>query len=630
MNRTGFAPKMGSRTLFLATMIVAAAGCKVTSSGLPPFGGGGGGGGGGGATSGSAASNEEVRPIENTCDTEYRSPEAIADGVPPAPCEFIDGGDPVFRRRNFVRPKVAAAPGRPTVGRVRPPWCASVNVEGSAGAQVLITYIDAGLAGESAFFDSASNAAVAMCVDPDYPRAQDVASAYIQLWVNATGASPQAVSDWLATMADDDKHDEEIQATCKRWDNLSNESDRDRDLQGLVASLFSCPGPGVRAPIWHLDREGNPPVLMTMARLQQCARGDDINIQFLTAWAACRPEVALLSAAKLDAELTGGNFNASARASLKLDFETLQARIAMLDTELEKQAGSDPALRAVLIDAPAKAWAEWQAGYQAHRAEVDAARAYEEVWFGNSKSAKRGCLAKAQASFASYVRSKPWQSVDEMAALATDPIGGILAEYLRQCLVAEGDAQGEAMITALIASGMPRRGPRFAVAIGMRAALAEVMSDRERFAIQPDFLDIPMGGDVVGSGFSYRMRADYSGVVSKVEPKGDRVIVSFKAERWSEDERECIETNKIIGWRPDGTPMYRQNCRYTGKKVQRESQAYAFHLPKELAGGIKPGVFVEYSTGSEYTDKIFNGVAVHVWADNQKKKLVAAYGVLAP
>ena len=76
--------------------------------------------------------------------------------------------------------------------------------------------------------------------------------------------------------------------------------------------------------------------------------------------------------------------------------------------------------------------------------------------------------------------------------------------------------------------------------------------------------------------------------------------------------------------------MYRQNCRYTGKKVQRESQAYAFHLLKELAGGIKPGVFVEYSTGSEYTDKIFNGVAVHVWADNQKKKLVAAYGVLAP
>ena len=350
---------------------------------------------------------------------------------------------------------------------------------------------------------------------------------------------------------------------------------------------------------------------MTMARLAKCANWDDIsNIQFLASWAACRPEAALLVDAKFDAEVKAGNFNASARASLKLDFEVLKARIALLDTALEKQAASDPALRAVLIDAPAKAWKEWQAGYQAHRAEVDAARAYEEVWFGNSKSAKRGCLAKAQESFASYVRSKPWQSVDDMAAIATDPIGGILAEYLRQCLVAEGDAQGEAMITALIGSGMPRRGPRFAVAIGMRAALAEVMSDRERFAIQPDFIDIPMGGDVVGSGFSYRMRADYSGVVSKVEPKGDRLIVSFKAERWSEDERECIETNKIIGWRPDGTPMYRQNCRYTGKKVQRESQAYAFHLPKELAGGIKPGVFVEYSTGSEYTDKIFNGVAV--------------------
>ena len=87
MNRTGFAPKMGSRTLFLASLIIAAVSCKVTSSGLPPFGGGGGGGGGTSGGSG-AVSSEEVQPIASSCAEDgRRTPEEIADGVPPWPCE---------------------------------------------------------------------------------------------------------------------------------------------------------------------------------------------------------------------------------------------------------------------------------------------------------------------------------------------------------------------------------------------------------------------------------------------------------------------------------------------------------------------------------------------------------------
>jgi hypothetical protein len=208
----------------------------------------------------------------------------------------------------------------------------------------------------------------------------------------------------------------------------------------------------------------------------------------------------------------------------------------------------------------------------------------------------------------------------------------ILFEYARSCNEAEGREHMASILTQWIQWGKPGRGPRVAAQVAMASVVARIVSDRPKFAITPDMLSM---GNVsapvpMGYGRHDEVTVEKAGFVSKVEKKGDKVYVTFKTDKWVEDERDCHYGNHIVMFSNDGTPIYETICKLTGRKVTRSETSEPFYTAPELARGIEKGVFVRYRTGVDRDDKnIFNGTPVEVWKNQEMKVLVALYGVLA-
>jgi hypothetical protein len=134
----------------------------------------------------------------------------------------------------------------------------------------------------------------------------------------------------------------------------------------------------------------------------------------------------------------------------------------------------------------------------------------------------------------------------------------------------------------------------------------------------------------MGYGRHDQVTVEKAGIVAKVEKKGDNVYVTFKTDKWSEDEENCHSGSRIVMFERDGTPIYEWICKRTGRKVTRSSTSEPFYTTAEMAKGIAPGVFVRYRTGSERdAANIFAGTPAEVWKNQDMKVLVAIYGVLA-
>lgn len=575
-------------------------------------------------------------PAGRACDIDRRLAEEEADGVPRSPCEADPYSEEQIewtRKKRFVRRAVAPAPGRPAVGRYRAPWCLAGTNDTTSAIEVRRA-IDAALSSatgaDRALFAGLERAPALLCVDPDEPRFQELAGAYMQLWVNATGASLASVEEYIAQWRNLDARERLARETCARWDDLSTRAKPARALGALTAPVFGCSVLGEEASLWHLDAQATPSALAMMTRIDGCLLGDDpTSGQALAAFAACRPELPLLDRARLDAELEAGGYNPWARASAHFELERLLTRVASYEAALTRAVGSDAALAAVLVDAPAKGWAEWHTTFAAHRKELEGARAYEATWYGNSKAAKRGCLSGTVRAFSDHVRTRPWKSVEGMTTVATSAVGAVLAEQVRQCAEAEDEEALATTMQRLIRSGMPRRGPRMAVLVAMQTALREVLADRERFAIDMTWLAPFFGDTPFGMGEQLRIENPAGGTVASLEPRGSRALLTFAVESWSEDEVECQDTGKVIGVRPDGTFMYGQTCRATGRSVTRTSGGGRYLVPAAMTAGIRKGVHVELATRGT-VDGIVGAVPVEVWTDKGRTRLLAAYGVAAP
>jgi hypothetical protein len=89
--------------------------------------------------------------------------------------------------------------------------------------------------------------------------------------------------------------------------------------------------------------------------------------------------------------------------------------------------------------------------------------------------------------------------------------------------------------------------------------------------------------------------------------------------------RSCVETNRILQFRADGSPLYYQKCKDTGM-VTVDTTAVGITVPSEWADGIVPGAAVEFEAGFG-NNAARPGLPVAVYADKSKKKLVNFYGL---
>ncbi len=536
--------------------------------------------------------------------------------------------------------KVAPENGVPKVGPFKPTWCDAVdskNVSPRAlGRQTDGRYL----------WDSFSQAAKFTCSLPDDPTYQEQLGYYMQRWANMTGASKEQIAELIALRVDDDKWEAQVDATCAKLPQVSEEDGpRPIRLRKMERAVLGCDGRSVPQHLqgsamwdnedtWAFDRGAAvPSQLAGLYRVIACQpTEDEISLYALTRWAKCRKDLELLDEAKLLAELAAAGHNDYARLMALQALSSVRLEAKLADAKLDATAAKDPEMKAVLVDAPAKGWDAWVAAYEANKAAVDAAWAHEDLVNGPRLSAAKGCMAKASANLKLARGKKPAATPEDLAAAVTSGVGPIFLDQLVTCLKAEGKTMPADALRRLVEWGMPGRGPRTAAQVAMGEATAKVLADRPKFPITADMVRVdgwaPQGG-AVGYGHRQLPSAQYAGVVKTVKKEGDRVTVTFQTVKWKEKERECTQTNRILQWRPDGTPLYAENCRYTGRVVEQSSTADPFFTVSALAAAIKPGVFVTYNSGVERVGNVFEGVPVAVWSSKEKTSLLAFMGVEA-
>jgi len=533
--------------------------------------------------------------------------------------------------------KVAPAGGAPTIGPWKPTWCDALGADGADGFGALVRTTEG-----SDLWDSLPAALGHTCIDPDNPAFQAQVGAYMQRWANETGADGKQLAELFRLRADDEAWTRQGIVTCEKLVDLDEGSDRDKALRRRERAVLGCGdgtalmrprhlqvvGTNPRADLWFLDRTAAPPSqLLAVSHLLDCFSPEpEVNVYQLAGWALCRLELPALDRGKLDAELAAAGLGDHARIIAEQALAYVQLRARQYEQAFIALTGKDPDVGKVLVDAAARGWKAWQADYEAHRAVVDAAFAYEDKYFGIRKSAAKGCLPSVQGHLALVTKGKPAASFDDVLAAASDGIGPILLAHLMTCLDADLPADevdlSVQMVRELAQYGMMGRGPRTAALIAMSAAAAEIAADRPGFPLDATMFEV--GSSPLGIADNQRMLplSPKSGEVKTVKEKDGKVFVTFKTVAWKESERVCTPTSRILMWRPDGSPLYAESCKFTGRTLTQSSTAEPFWTYRAFAAGLRPGALVKYTTLRPE-----QGFPIMVYADKGGKKLTAVMGL---
>lgn len=528
---------------------------------------------------------------------------------------------------------VAAEKGAPVITKVRPSWCANVDVRGRSA-----NWLGQILKG-SYPLSQVDKAVVAMCVAPDDAVFQEQVGAYYQAWANETGQSEGQLTEFFTLNVDPAKWERQHEETCAKVAVAEEASPRDLSLGGMRKAILGCGfGSQTATPrhleatatsitdedLYHFDRGVEvPSQLAAIFRVLTCVGLDEPGEPFVLArYAGCSVDLKQLDEKRLVDELKRAGHNDYARVTALQAMAVAKRRASAVDAKLTALAKKDPDVQAALIEAPRRAWKDWETQASAHQAALDAARAAEDA------TPAKGCLPAAQAAVDGYLKSAGGSTTDALLTNATSPVGAVLLERLRACNVAEGRPEAAAMLGTVIQWGFPRRGPRFFAGLALTEAVVKAKEKRATFPIPPEASTFPGRAPVTIGERSVDLGAQYAGTVAKVTTKGARVFVTFKTEKRMEDERECHETRHIVMFRPDGSPLYETLCKMTGRKVEASSTSAPFWVWAPQAAGISAGTVVRYNGGATLVDGVTNGVPVEVTAAGSKK-LLAAMGLAA-
>ena len=546
--------------------------------------------------------------------------------------------------------KVEPVAGVATIAPRSPGWCDQIPEEELDGARLpSATSGMEALVAEKYWWATTRDILGPLCRSPDDAAVKQQTASLYQWWVNRTGLAPEQLDGWFRYFAtvpggDTSRYATAMEAACKAFPAATEEdSERERLLRGATRASLGC-ADSDGAPVWvsgthgddvawALDALETPPseLVRAYAVLQCLDEPDEIDDRALAAYAACGSDARALDAAALEQQTAA--YPELARAQARLTFAAARRIAARYEAVARARAAEDPAWKRVLFDAPADGWKAWTTAYASHRADIDAARAYEARYTGASRKAARGCWDDTYGRFASYVASARPSGLDGVKKAMTDPVGTILLESVVACADAEKQELAAATFGSLFGAARPARGPRYAAYFATLDALSDIRADRDRFPLEPDALArffsprSPVarwnGGAIAELDLA---RDDAGGVVKKVSRAGDGVRVEFKTDRWKAPYYACTPNNRILQFRPDGTPVYGSDCVYKGEQWYEQTHDPIW-VPASLAGGIKAGTFVRSNGSIERHDGAWDSIPVEVYADKSRDRLVAYLGV---
>jgi hypothetical protein len=487
-------------------------------------------------------------------------------------------------------------------------------------------------------------AARAVCNEPRSPLAQRAAAEILQDWINASGESVADATTSLAARFDDQAFEAAHESLCKVLDSRSgDDSDDDDDsnpkaLADARRHLVGCVG----TEQWQSPEidVGDLVAYAEHGSLKRDPLAHAAWVLFRTAKAldpSERPERVLLNyiidqfdlhgvtpdEVRRFADTAPFQGNHYARALLLESAGALGLAVTRYEAAVAAKS-ADPNWRELLVTAPQRGAGAWQAAaskYKDALAHSDAfAAAFPRVHFGNY--ARRGggkhpgCEKQLEADFQAIARRLPHQDTSAFVnAVSDDPLAGLLLRRLVDCRIADGDEYAANVLTELLSAVRVLPGPRTAAYYAVIDSGAP-----ERAHVKVTSLPSPMRrasehqrGELRGG--------DDGGVIASVSRTAKGVHVTFVKKHYRYMSQTCVETSKPDRITSDGKIIYRTECHDAGMK-NGTSGADPVDLPERFAGALRPGRYAAFSM------QLGRGAPLSVWADANRKRLVAVAGIV--
>jgi hypothetical protein len=503
------------------------------------------------------------------------------------------------------------------------------------------------------------NAAHLVCNQPNRPAAQHAAAEVLQYWINETGLSEQDAIASLAARFDEDAWSAAHDQLCSALgDNDSDDSD-DRDggdegddddddggrakrhrnaphhvrgagkLAHAHRVLLGCTGGD---PQW-LQKRGDAaddlapyvdrgPVLQdalartswVMARTERALDPAWSSDHRLVAYALDQFTLHSVTTDQLmhaldTAPLKG---NLYARAIVLETTGALKLDIARYDAAVAAKI-SDPLWKHVLVNAPQRGAADWQAAADKHKDALAHSDAFAE-------SHSKGCAKQLWSDFLPIVKPFKHDSVEALyESISGDPLAGLLLQRLIECLVVDGEHGPASTLEWLGDSVRIQSGPMMAAYYATLDAVTDLGDRTKISAVDVPYLTEPKQGrpDRIDE-------ANIFGVMASVTKTAKGVHVVFVQQRIQTMSQKCVETNKPDRVTSDGRIIYRQACHDTGM-VWVNTNPDPVDVPAQYAGGLKAGRYAKFDD----TNMPEHGaIPKSVFSDKVGKHMIAWGGIL--
>jgi hypothetical protein len=236
--------------------------------------------------------------------------------------------------------------------------------------------------------------------------------------------------------------------------------------------------------------------------------------------------------------------------------------------------------------------------------------------------------------FVSVAKTLKHGNVVEFRESLSDPIASLLFMRLAACATYDsGDKHYAEMLLRQANELRFARGPRVAAYYAALDALGKIADDRPKFPIHPREFYFFKNNALYSNAFAEvvkdRSGIGYvgdsgKGIVKSIKRGAKGAEIVFATEKHTEIGRSCVETNHILTFRADGSPLYYQKCHDTGPITVNDT-AGAITVPAEWAEGIAVGSAVEFAAAIG-KPPARAGLPKAVYSDKSKKKLTNFLG----
>lgn len=545
--------------------------------------------------------------------------------------------------------KLPPPPGVETVKPMKPTWCAGYKPRPWLPGNLV--YDDVDRLGYSE--ELLEQIAQLACDRPDEPGRQQWIAFYRQGWLNIVGTSEKEDRAAMAARMSLRAARDAAAARCAPMYADKGLSPADAVFTRLRATAVGCYGPpteitdgnsnafGLSGASYWLDRAAEPPdELVRLSWVLRCLNPGASNVdpdsidRALGRWSMCGMDAARLDRKKFDKEVAALGLDPLGQVRAREAFAYTRLLVASYQAALTRLRAKDPAYGRIL-DAAARGFADWVALRREHAAVLDQAFAMEDAFRDADPRTIGDCSGSLRKALQDHVAAVAPKTKDELVDALNDDVGQPVLKALIACDSMQGRYALSDTEHALLGSGRTRRGPRTAAFWATLDVVSEIAAEKFRFPVQPGNFGGPLpdrGAWMVAAWEStfnqIHWDRDQKGQVATVKAQGDGVMVTFKTRSWKEPVWKCKETNRVDRITPDGRVEYRQSCVAAGTQVVKETPRPAW-IRKDLAAGIKPGVFVTMRLDTKPEPD--QGYPLSVHADAGQTRLVQYQGfVVAP